>query len=321
MKVTLDLDQLLAQGSIDQSEYARLAALSRRNTGALAFNILVAFGVIAVGGATLALLPTTGTAIALGGAVFVAGMMLARLSSGSWRFLATVCVVIGALLCAGGIVWLGDGSVRSFLAAAALLAIAAALSRSALVSVLAVLALASCLGTRTGYLHAAYFLGVQEPALTIVAFTLFGAALHVGAKRLQRTYRRVAAAAVGAAVFLVNFGFWVGSLWGDQFTKPRGIGRTIPDSPSFVIADWVFALAWAAALIGAGIWAWRGGQRWMVNVVAVFAAIHFYTQWFERLGASAATVLAGGVIALAIALVLRTYNARSAATAPNRAPG
>jgi iron complex transport system permease protein len=27
-------------------------------------------------------------------------------------------------------------------------------------------------------------------------------------------------------------------------------------------------------------------RRWLVNLVALFAGIHFYTQWFERLGAT-----------------------------------
>ncbi len=47
-----------------------------------------------------------------------------------------------------------------------------------------------------------------------------------------------------------------------------------------------------------------------MNTVAVFAGIHFYTQWFERLGASAETVLIAGLLALALAVGLRMLNAR-----------
>ena len=36
-------------------------------------------------------------------------------------------------------------------------------------------------------------------------------------------------------------------------------------------------------------------RRWLVNLVALFAGIHFYTQWFERLGATPLSVLLGGV--------------------------
>ena len=42
--------------------------------------------------------------------------------------------------------------------------------------------------------------------------------------------------------------------------------------------------------------------------MATFGAIHFYTQWFERLDASPATVIAGGIIAVAIAFLLWRYN-------------
>jgi hypothetical protein len=100
-------------------------------------------------------------------------------------------------------------------------------------------------------------------------------------------------------VFLVNFGFWIGSLWGDY--KEEG---------EVVIPEWVFAALWAIALIAAGAWAWKRNRRWLVNVVAVFGAFHFYTQWFERLGASAPTVLVAGLLALGFALGLRTLNTK-----------
>jgi hypothetical protein len=53
----------------------------------------------------------------------------------------------------------------------------------------------------------------------------------------------------------------------------------------------------------------------VVNVVAVFAAIHFYTQWFERLGLEPMSVLGGGLIMLAIAIGLWMFNKRFAAPA------
>ena len=37
---------------------------------------------------------------------------------------------------------------------------------------LAIMALSSVLGARTGYFHASYFLGIKEPTLTIIAFSL-----------------------------------------------------------------------------------------------------------------------------------------------------
>jgi iron complex transport system permease protein len=46
----------------------------------------------------------------------------------------------------------------------------------------------------------------------------------------------------------------------------------------------------------------------VVNLVAVFAAIHFYTQYFERLGASPGTIVTAGLAAIGIALALVRYN-------------
>jgi len=48
----------------------------------------------------------------------------------------------------------------------------------------------------------------------------------------------------------------------------------------------------------------------LVNLVAVFAGIHFYTQWFERLGATPLSVLLGGLAMLASAVALWMFNRR-----------
>jgi hypothetical protein len=124
----------------------------------------------------------------------------------------------------------------------------------------------------------------------------------------------VALAAARTSVFLVNFGFWIGSLWGDPLMLLRGVERRpgyamIRDT---VIPPFVFSVGWAIMLIAAGVWAARANRRWLVNVVAVFGAIHFYTQWFEKLGASPLSVLLGGVLLLGIALALWSFNRRQA---------
>lgn len=50
----------------------------------------------------------------------------------------------------------------------------------------------------------------------------------------------------------------------------------------------------------------------MVNIAALFAAIHFYTQWFERLGLEPMSVLIGGLLTLAFAPGLWMFNRRFA---------
>ena len=114
---------------------------------------------------------------------------------------------------------------------------------------------------------------------------------------------------------LVNFGFWIGSLWGDPLMLLRSMNAkdaALAFMTKTVIPAIVFSVLWAVALFGAGIWAVQVNRRWMVNLVAVFAGIHFYTQWFERLGATPLSVLLGGLVMLASAFALWAFNRRDA---------
>ena len=78
-----------------------------------------------------------------------------------------------------------------------------------------------------------------------------------------------------------------------------------------MIPPLAFVVGWAFVLLGAGIWAVRENRRWVVNIAAVFGAIHFYTQWFERLRLEPMTVFVGGLLMLAFALGLWMFNKRS----------
>jgi hypothetical protein len=164
-----------------------------------------------------------------------------------------------------------------------------------------------------------YSLSIQEPLVTVVLFSALALALYLVSQRVQADYERVSLAAARMSLVLVNFGFWIGSLWGDRLRLYRYIVYNDPQGgPDFtaagaVIPPYVFSIAWALALIAAGIWGVRAGRRWVVNLAAVFGGIHFYTQWFERLGANAFSVLAGGLLLIAIAFALRAFNSKRAA--------
>ncbi|MDH5253541.1 MAG: hypothetical protein OEW25_09465 [Nitrospira sp.] len=97
MKVTLDLDHLLERGEITQLECERLKQLAAHETASLTFNILIGFGVIAVSGASLALLPTAASAITLG--LVISGLGIGLISAGheQRKVLANICVLVGAL--------------------------------------------------------------------------------------------------------------------------------------------------------------------------------------------------------------------------------
>ncbi len=312
MKVTLDLTALLEQGKISQGEFDRLRALALQDTGSLAFNILLGFGVAAVSLGAVALVPTPLTAAVVGAAVFAFGLALVLSRSAHWGLLAQICLGVGALMLASGIIALDGGSLRALLVVTVLLAAASIAARSGLLMVAAVLAAASCLGASTGYWHATYELSITEPTLTILLFSLLALASYTVSKQLKSDYERLALIAARTSVFLVNFGFWVGSLWGDRLLLLRGTDSDA-EMPAIVLPPWQFAVGWALALVATGVWATRAGRRWVVNVVAVFGAIHFYTQWFDKLGPSALAFLLGGLVMLAFALALWTFNRRSEA--------
>jgi len=305
MKVTLDLTALREAGHIDQAEFDRLVRFAAQSTGSLAFNILIGFGVVAVSGAALALVPHPVMAAVVG--LSVAGAGAATLFAGSkqWQVLANICLLAGMLMLAGGLVFLLEGSALAFALVTLMLTATAVLTGSGLMAAFAVLALGSALGARSGYFHATYMLRIDEPTLTIITFSAVALALYFISRFERAALSHVAVIGARTAVVLVNFGFWIGSLWGDKLefaatAEPLRVPAT------------AFTIGWALALIGVALWGVRANRRWVVNVATVFGAIHFYTQWFERLGATPVSVLIAGLLALGLALGLRYFNKAAA---------
>jgi len=319
VKITLDLSKLVETGQLTVAEAERLKQLSSQETGTLGINILIGFGVLAVASGVVAMVPTPLTAIGLGLALTAAGFAVLLNRVKQWAVLGDICLVVGALMFCGGVVAYGEGSLASMLMTTAALAAVGILARSSLLTALAVLAASACLGARTGYSHAVYSLAIFEPTLTIVLFTALAYATYRVSKEVPADYERIALAASRTSILLVNFGFWIGSLWGDPLILLRGLNNRQARWTDVIIPDYAFGIAWAVALIAAGAWAAHVNRRWLVNVVAVFGAIHFYTQWFERLGATPLSVLLGGLVMLAIALALWSFNRRPAADAPGAA--
>lgn len=313
MKITLDISKLVEDGKLTPAEAERLTALAAHDAGSLGVNILIGFGVIAIAAGAVALVPTPPTAVGLGLALFAAGCAIVLGHMQPWTVLGQICLVVGALMFGGGVIAIGAGSLASMLIVTAAFALAAIAARSSLLMALAVLAASACLGARTGYSHAMYSLAIFEPTLTVVLFSALALFAYRVSQRQPADYERIAITAARTSLLLINFGFWIGSLWGDPLMLVRSI-KAMDASSAFttrtVIPAGVFSVLWAVVLLGAGIWAVRVNRRWLINLVAVFAGIHFYTQWFERLGATPASVLLGGLVLLAGAFALRTFNRR-----------
>ena len=327
MKVTLDLSRLLRDGQISPAEHDRLMLLGRRETGMLLVNVLVGFGVFAVVLGCIALLPTPLTGVVLGGVLMAAGIALVWAGPPGWALLANICVLIAALLLGFGIILNSQGYHfttsgadhapllgfdNALLLVAALFAAAAALARSSLLAALAVLVLFVLLGSSSAYGHAFYELEVRQPFLTVVAFAGLALGSHVAAHHVRTRHGpgdwdRLLTTVARTSAFLVNLGFWVGSLWGDDLDWLAYAHSGVP-----AVA---FSIGWAAALAAVAVWGGTTNRRWVLNLVTVFAGIHFYTQWFEHLGATPASLLAAGLIVLVFAVVLWRLNRRGSAPA------
>jgi iron complex transport system permease protein len=303
MKIVLDIDKLLADGQITADEYHRLKGFSRQETGTLGLNILIGFGVIATTGGMLALLPSMGTPIALGALIALAGGVLSMRNTQQWGLLGAILLLVGTVMLSGGLIALTEGSVAGFLLVTVLCAVAAVFVRSALLATLATLSLSATVGAMATYDHASYILLMRQPMVTVVMFAVLALACYQLSTRLPPAYERIALTSARTSLILVNFGFWIGSLWGDNL----GGGVHIPEQ--------AFALVWAIALVATGVWAARADRRWVVNVISVFGSFHFYTQYFERLGASPGSVVGAGLVAIAIAVALAWYNKGASRTA------
>jgi hypothetical protein len=156
---------------------------------------------------------------------------------------------------------------------------------------------------------------IRQPTVTVCLFSLLALGAYHLSKVLTLDYQRLAIIVARTSLFVVNLGFWVGSLWGDSLWLQRD---TWDFRSGTVIPDWVFVIGWAVGLVATGVWAARANKRWVVNLLAVFGAIHFYTQFFERLGASPGSILVAGLVALGIALVIVRYNKAAKAAATER---
>jgi iron complex transport system permease protein len=314
------------EGRLTPAQAEELKALASRDLSILAINVLMSFGAIAVAAGILALNPSFATGAVIGVGLVLIGLGVSLAAGERWRLLGTAGTVIGALLLSGGMIGVLDGAFPGFLFTAILLLVLAAAIRSSFLMALSPLAMAAALGSSTGYFHATYMLIVSEPTITIVFFAALALAAYLLSTRLGAAYEGLGIVFARVSLILVNFGFWIGSLWGDY----PGASWALADTASWTareaweksalhVPDWVFILGWAALAIGVGVWAARANRRWVVTAAATFAAINFYTQWFERLGAHPLSIIVAGLTIVAVAVILWRYNSVRAEGAPSLA--
>src|SRR5262245_10110188 len=348
MKALVDISKLEAEGTITPQQAVQIRRAAAADTGTLAINVIATIGAFAVVAGLLAMRPTSVQVAVVGLGLTFAGALIRKFRQTQLGFLGSSLIVIGAVLLAAGLMlkcsglaprassflftcpatpkWYGH--MVLFLAASAWLLAVGALAQNGLLVVLSVFALAAALGSSTGYWHASYGLLVREPTVTIVVFGLLGGLPgYLSMRVLKEPRARLARLFALMALLWVNFGFWVGSLWGnyplEAWTAPDVMSSSYSKeawdalqawkAKAFFVSRDVFSVMWALVLAGVGVWGAMHGRRGAVNMAATFGGIHFYTQWFERLRATPEMVIAAGVIAVVIAFALWRYNQRQRA--------
>jgi iron complex transport system permease protein len=316
IKIVLDITRLVEEGKLTAQEAERLQALARRDTGSLAINVLISFGAVAVAAGIIALEPAFMTGAALGVVLVAIGLAISFFAAEQWGLLGTATTIIGALLLGGGVIGISEADFAGLAFSALLFFALAVVTRSNFLIALVPLTLAGALGSSTGYQHAVYTLTVNEPSITIAFFALLAGAAYLISQQVGQVYEQLAIIFARVSLILVNFGFWVGSLWGDYpgETWAQGEGyrfwsdREAWRAAHLHIPETAFIVGWAVVIVAVGAWAARTNRRWVVTTAAVFGAIEFYTQWFERLGAEPWAIIVAGLTVVAFAIALWRYN-------------
>ena len=313
--IRLDLEQLQQAGAIDASLAAKLEALALpEKSGTAWISAILIFGALGVAAGVLALNPsaTVGLILALI-ALTVAFYLKFFQKDESWHMLGSAFAVMGTIGLSGWVaIEAGEaaGLVWPPLAIFAIITAGALIFRSTFLAAMAVLALGAVFGTGTFYWHASYALIVREPTITLVTFGLLAFGLYTLRPRLNEAWSSMATVAARTSLFLVQFGFWVGSLWGDHVGEHWVAGenwRARMDwrEHAFEIPEMVFSLGWAAFLIALFVRAPRGS---FLSVSAfVFFAIHLYTQFFEVFADSAEALILGGFLAIGVAIIAARF--------------
>lgn len=311
MKILIDIDALEKQGVVPPSLALTLRAHAIRETGSGAINMLLAFGSIAIAAGLFVFLASAGFAAFFGAGFVLLGGLIRKQYAAQWGKLGSIWMIIGALALSAAVAALVKQPAIGSLLAAVILTGCAVAAQSRLLTALVPLVLAAALGGSTGYWHACYEITVKEPTLTILLFSGMAYGAWQFAKTQAGSLQDLAVIFARVCVILINFGFWIGSLWGDTpgriWSDPETI-RQLRHAAGQQIPDTVFIVGWVVVLFAAGMWGAKQGRRFMVNTAATFGAIHFYTQWFEFMGMHPLSVIGAGLATIAIGLGFWRYN-------------
>jgi iron complex transport system permease protein len=330
-KITLDVDALVASGKLSSAEAEKLKRFAEPSRAVSTLvQVLYILGALGLAAGVVALKPEPiiGLILALAALGFAAWVQLTNKESLS--VLGVGMSIAGTLGVCG---WFAtefgtDSNALLINTVVTLLVLASALwFRSLFLIALVPIGIAAMLGSGTMYWHASYGIFVQEPTITVIVFGVLALGLFALSYRLPAIRDMQALIAARVSWIILNFGFWVGSLWGDyvgeHFQQYAGGKYASYDEmetwrlTAFHVPDYAFVIAWALASVGTIFW--LKSHRFAVNAGITFLAINAYTQFFERFYQSAWALIFGGASLLVFAWALfnfdRSMQAKAKATA------
>lgn len=312
-KITLDLDKLVADQSLTQAEADRLAGMGEpSNRLGVFINLFLILGALAAAAGVIALEPSPAVGLMLALVSLGGGAAIYFSAARDWRVLAHGLVIMGCVGLASWMAWQAEESWPEHMGwvvhlfAFMIFTAGAVAFRQPFLAALAPLALGALVGSGTAYWHASYGIFVREATISIGLFSTVAAGLYALRDKLEEVWRGVATVAARVSFFMINFAFWVGSLWGDYVGEmweapDRWMARGEWRDTALFIPEWVFSIGWIAFL-ALCIWlGTRDHRRFLANTAVVFLAIHAYTQLFETLGAEPWTLLIAGLSMVAVA--------------------
>lgn len=309
--IRLDLDQLVAARQIDRVGAQRLQHLQLPDGRAnLLISTLAIIGALAAAGGVVALKPAAITGLVIAIICLTVGQLLLHRTGSEWKVLAQT---LGIGAAAGLTGWFAMEFHDTFPAiaingfATATIAGMSLLFRSRFLAALIPVGIGSMIGSGGAYWHAAYAIYVREAAITIALFTPLAAALYAFSRsKYDSTLKPLAMVAGRMSLVMANFGWWVGSLWGNRvgahfMNGGEGLLR---------IDDTLFALGWAGFAAAMIVIGGRLNQRFIQISGIVFLAINAFTQYFEFFKDEPVGLIIGGVLMVATAVGLVRWQMR-----------
>lgn len=313
-RITLDLDALVSEGRLTPAEAERLKSLAVTGRGlSTVVQVLYVLGALGLAGGVMILKPDPVTGMALAALAIGFAIFAQATKREDLGLLGTAMGICGTVGLAGSVGMQFDGAIPAFAINVLIMAIAlggALLLRSRFLAALVPLTIAALLGSSTEYWHASYGIVIKEPLITTVLFAVLSGGLFLAAYPLKGIWSQMSTVAGRVSWLVMNFGLWVGSLWGDYLGDffdelPEGPIQNF-DAASLFIPGGAFVIAWAIISVAAIIFMHR--NRFAVNASITFLAINVYTQFYEWFGGSGFVMLTGGVALLAFAFGLYHFD-------------